>query len=89
MKKHSDSKKHKNTRDCVITRSAPHATSIVKAVKHASDKFSEKVMKELKLKLNAAYIIAVEEIQFTKFNFQFLLILKKNAMEHLYLMEHL
>ena len=56
VKKHGDSTKHENARDCVIARSAPRATPIVKAVQRASDKVTEKEMRELKIKFNAAYM---------------------------------
>ena len=57
-------KKHKNAMYCVIALSAPCATPIVNAVPVI--KFAAKEMRELKIKIQAAYMIAVDEIPFTK-----------------------
>lgn len=80
VKKHGESRKHKNARDCMIAKSSPRATPMARAVSRACEKTAEKEFKELKIKFNAAYMIAVEEIPFTKFSSQILL-MKKNGMD--------
>lgn len=80
MKKHGESRKHKNARDCLIAKSAPCTTPMARALPRACEKTAEKEFKELKIKFSAAYMIAVEEIPFTKFSSQILL-MKKNGMD--------
>ncbi|XP_069819635.1 zinc finger protein 862-like [Dendropsophus ebraccatus] len=80
IKKHGDSLKHKNARDCIIARSAPKQTPLARAVAHACEKTAEKDFKEMKIKFNVAYMIAREELPFTKYAAQILL-MKKNGMD--------
>ncbi|XP_069811753.1 zinc finger protein 862-like [Dendropsophus ebraccatus] len=80
IKKHGDSLKHKNARDCIIARSAPKQTPLARAVAHACEKTAEKDFEEMKIKFNVAYMMAREELPFTKYAAQILL-MKKNGMD--------
>uniref|UniRef100_A0A3B1J4P0 TTF-type domain-containing protein n=1 Tax=Astyanax mexicanus TaxID=7994 RepID=A0A3B1J4P0_ASTMX len=80
VKKHGDSRKHKNARDWFIAKRAPTETPLARAVTRACDKTAEKEIKELKMKFNTAYMIAREELPFTKFTSQVLL-MRKNGLD--------
>lgn len=79
VRKHGDSYKHKNARDHIIAKNAPQTTSLARAVSRACELRYEKEWKELKMKFNAAYMIAREELPFNKFSSQILLMRKKRT----------
>lgn len=64
----------------MIARCAPRQAPLARAVSRACEKTAERDFKEMKIKFNAAYMVALEELPFTKYASQILL-MKKNGLD--------
>ena len=77
--KHGESRRHKNACDFIAKR-VPEETLLAHTESRTCEKTVEKEFRELKMKFSAAYMTVFEELPFTKFTSQILL-MNKNGLD--------